>query len=105
VAGNSDFYQLAVAYGMKTGVLYQTTNIVRNQIVSGTVPNFATSGYFTKPNYYQNDGHHYWSSTSGPDNTYAMWFYFSTPRKTSTVSTTVINGERRMGEAVRCILK
>ena len=29
VAGNSDFYQLAVAYGMKTGVLYQTTNIVQ----------------------------------------------------------------------------
>lgn len=103
-AGNSDLYQLAVAYGMNpNGTVQETTNFY-DRAGPNTVPNFIPSGLYYR-SVLQNAGisGFYWSSTSWtPSPTYnsALQLYMY-----SSSINTAAGSSRAYGEAVRCILK
>ena len=94
----SDFYQLAVAYGMDPSSTSQSTAKFYNQAGPGTTPNFLLTGYYYNGSFYgRGSGGHYWSSTSG-NSTIANYLYFYSSGVYSAT-----NHDRRYGSAVRCI--
>lgn len=99
VAGNSDFYQLAVAYGMDPSSTSQSTSNFYAQAGPGTTPNFLLTGYYYSNGSFYDGGSfgYYWSSTSG-NSTHARYLDFN-----SSYVYSAYNGSRRYGGAVRCI--
>ena len=93
----SDFYKLAVAYGMNPSSTSQSTANFYKQAGPGTTPNFLPTGYYNGGLYYSSNYGLYWSSTS-LRSTSARGFYFNP----SYVNSANSDGRRR-GDAVRCI--
>ena len=94
VSSNSDYYQLAVTYGMTSGSLSESTPNFYNQAGPNTVPNF----YITdRPNNYLEGV--YWSSTAA-QGLLSYAFYF-----TDSYIETALDSSNRNGYAVRCVLR
>ena len=103
---NSDFHQLAVAYGMSPDDTSQNTAEFYNKAGPGTMPNFQLSGAYLFSNSFYNGGSSgsYWSSTNAvyqiTNAKSAQSFGFS-PSAVSTSGYPV----RRDGLAVRCLAR
>ena len=97
VAGNSDFYRLAVAYGMSADVISETTTIFNTNAGIGTLPNFIHPGVYL-----------------GSDFTGLVAGYWSATVRTGSVAfdldlsqsriNTAYGNARRFGFSVRCIV-
>ena len=100
VVGNSDFYQLAVAYGMNPSSTAGYGSDFYSHAGLGTVPNFVFSGRYDYGPWFGNyDTGFYWSSTSaGTSSALRFWFMASQVVTNEGVS-------RLDGYAVRCIVK
>ena len=94
----SDFYKLAVAYGMDPRSTSQSTANFYNQAGPGTTPNFLLTGKYSDGSF-DNEGGlgFYWSSTSS-GSTAARGFYFLSSDVNS-----ASGSARRLGRVVRCI--
>ena len=105
VAGNSDFYQLAVAYGMSPGVISQYTSNFYYGAGPGTVPNFLMEGYYYHGSFSSGNQYaRYWSSTSNEvdangDGAYELYFYWRSNIDSAKPDT------RRRGSAIRCLAR
>ena len=101
VALKSDFYQLAVTYGMNSGAVSQSTPNFYNQAGPGTVPNFLMTGYYYNGNTFGsgNGAGSYWSSTSYNSNN-ALFINIS-----DTAVQTGNNKDRYRGRSIRCLVR
>ena len=97
----SDFYQLAVAYGMSSSVISQSTPIFYNQAGPGTVPNFLMTGYYYSGATFGsgNGSGSYWSSTSY-NRSNALFINIS-----DTAVQTGNNKDRYRGRSIRCLVR
>ena len=102
-AGNSDFYKLAIAYGMNPNTVTdngtETSPIFYKQAGPNTTPDFITAGVYKNNSRIRNGNGYYWSSTSH-NNTYAknLDFYFSGINSAG-------QNPRMEGYSVRCLAK
>ncbi len=101
VALKSDFYQLAVAYGMNSSTVSQSTPNFYNQAGPGTVPNFLMTGYYFGGSTFSsgNGAGSYWSSTSYNSNN-ALFINIS-----DTAVQTGNNKDRYRGRSIRCLVR
>lgn len=102
----TDFRALMIAYGGSYAVQNYSASTnptgatMYGKISASPVPNFILTGYYDNNSIYSGGfSGHYWSSTSTNSN-YARRLYFN-----STYVSTVVDGYRRFGYAVRCVLK
>ena len=94
---NSDFYQLAVAYGMSSADISQDTPNFYNQAGPGTTANFILSGNYYSSSFHSGGGE-YWSSTTVDNQYMAVVMSF-----TNNIIYSYIRQERKTGSAVRCL--
>ena len=100
---SSDFYQLAVAYGMDPtfngDYSTETGANFYNQAGPGTVPNFLLTGYYSDNGLFNGgESGYYWSSTSSSGRTYALRLSFD-----SLGLATAGDVHREYGSAIRCL--
>ena len=94
---NSDFYQLAVAYGMSSADISQDTPNFYNQAGPGTTANFILSGNYYSSSFHSGAGE-YWSSTTVNNRYMAVVMQF-----TNNIIYSYVRQERKTGSAVRCL--
>ena len=95
----SDFYKLAVAYGMDPSSTYQSTANFYNQAGPGTTPNFLLTGNYLNGSFFNGAYYgNYWSSSTSYDSADAQYLFFHSSNVNSANSY-----NRRYGSAVRCI--
>ena len=103
LAAESDFYNLAVAYGMDSGVWGQSEDApdFNIQAGAGTTANFVLAGRFAPEGIFGNSGHAglYVTSTSGYNTETAYYLLFTSNRINSG-----INHWRSVGFSARCVL-
>ena len=104
VAGNSDFYQLAVAYGMNPNVVAMYPpdgGIFFTQAGPGTTPNFNVTGYYAGGSFYSGSGYgYYWSATKGS----GEYYYYALALHEFVVNTNDQEGSRT-GNSIRCLVR
>lgn len=97
--GNSDLYQLAVAYGMDSGSVAQSTPNFYNNAGPGTTPDFLLAGaYYSGQLYDGGSTGYYYSSTSGSNGNNARNIYFE-----NNIVNSSNDYNRYLGLSVRCI--
>ena len=98
-AGNSDFYRLAVAYGMDPNYISRPTSSFYDLAGPGTTADFLITGRYLNSSFIFDDiNSYYWSSTSyNYGNARGLHFNFGT------INTTVI-ANRKQGFPVRCVV-
>ena len=103
--GDSDFYNLAIAYGMKKGAASDTSSATGGNFYKeagpGTSPDFALAGGYDTPTFqWGGSAGLYWSSTSRNGQVYRLGFDKSSVKTTQSTSAT---GNRRF--SVRCLAR
>ena len=99
IAGNSDFYQLAVAYGMNSEASSQSTVNFYNNAGPNTTANFLLANFYYINSFYGGGNGNCWSSTSY-DSANAHNFNYN---PSSVNSAGKLN--RKYGLPVRCLAK
>ncbi|MBR3386004.1 hypothetical protein IKG68_00305 [Candidatus Saccharibacteria bacterium] len=100
----SDFYRLAVAYGMSSDVISNNSSVVKDNVGNNTIPNFQMSGYYQASGILNNNVYgYYWSGTSAGYNqsTSANAAYSFNFSQWDTNSSTA--NAPGLGGAVRCL--
>ena len=99
-AADSDFYNLAINYGMSTGVWSQSTSNFYTQAGPSTTPDFLLAGGYYGGSF-SSDGSngYYWSASSHSNSAYARNLRFNSGFVNSADS-----GYRRRGFSVRCLI-
>ena len=99
-ADYSDFYNLAISYGMDINTVSQDTPNFYNQAGPNTTPSFLLSGYYNSSQLLDIGKYgYYWSATTA-SREHAGGLYFSEQR----VETTSV-GRRMLGASIRCVAK
>ena len=105
IIGNSDFYQLAVAYGMNTSEVSESEYNFYNQAGPGTIPNFLPAGYYFKKAFYEGGEYGYYrSSTSNSYNPGGSSFSYGLGFSYSSINS-VNRSNYHLGGAVRCLVR
>lgn len=100
VAGNSDYYKLAVAYGMNRNDTFESTPSFFGQAGPGTTANFLLSGNCFDDSFGSGASFgYYWSSTSANSSSALHTGVYSSYIGTARISS------RNQGYAVRCMAK
>ena len=100
-AQDSDFYNLAINYGMSTDTWAESTSNFYNQAGPGTTPNFLLASYYYEGWFFSeasNDSGAYWSATSVSSSRSAHYPFFL-----SEFISTEYSGSRKQGNSVRCL--
>ena len=104
VADNSDFYRLAVAYGMNPDVVSMWPpdgGIFFAQAGPGTTPNFNVAGYYSDGSFYDGSGYgYYWSATKGS----GEYYYYTLALHEFVIDTNDQEGSRT-GNSIRCFVR
>ena len=100
LAEESDFYNLAVAYGMTAGSWWGGSNFYNNA-GPDTIANFSLAGYYDSVGFTDSGYGHYWPSTGSHSNM-AYSFYFGS----SWLGTNYYDDylQRDFGYSVRCLV-
>ena len=99
-AQDSDFYNLAINYGMSTGVWSQSTRNFYNRAGPSTTPDFLLAGFCSDGSFSVGGSYGlYWSATSGSNSADARDLSF----RSGSVVPAGSSGYRRSGRSVRCL--